>query len=330
MSNNLTLITGSTGLIGFNIAEQLLAKNRKVRVLVRNVEKAKQVLPSACEFYQGDITDIGSIEKAMQDVAIIYHCAGLPEQWLKSNTTFDIINANGTKNIVDIALKNKVNKFIYTSTIDVFKAGKGEQFDESIIDDQPKGTYYERSKQKADKIVTDALQKGLQAIFLHPSGVYGYGPKNTGEAGLNGLLIKYYKKELPAILPGGMPVVYSTDVASGHILAEEKAKTGARYILSEEYYPLVDIFKIAAPILNKTYVPFVVPLSIAKGISRMGELVASVINKPPLVPAGQLTFSQWQAKPINTKAKKELGWTSLSLHDGIKTTIDFLKQSGQI
>ena len=122
-----TLVTGATGLAGYNIVKVLLKRNRKVRALVRSIEKGRKILPNTVELVQGDITDKSSLIEAMKGCNIIYHAAGYPEQWQKDPETFHRVNVAGTQNMIDVAIESKIEKFIYTSTIDVFE-GKKESF----------------------------------------------------------------------------------------------------------------------------------------------------------------------------------------------------------
>ena len=319
----LTLVTGGTGLVGFNVIKALLSRGRKVRALVRSPEKGARLLPEGVDIVSGDVTDKASVLRAMQGCSVVYHIAGYPEQWKKSPSIFDQVNVGGTQNMIDAALALGVDRFIYTSTIDVFKAGKGETFDESIIDTTPKWTFYERSKQEADRHVVAALEKGLPALFIHPAAVYGPGPSDS--PGINELICKLYKNQVPALLPGGFPVVYSVDVGEGHVAAEEKAAIGERFILSESYQSLD---RLAGEILttlglNKS-TPFVLPYPLAKVASVMTEAVADVINKPPLIPKGQLHFLQWQAIPSSKKAQAQLAWQPTPVSQGLKKTVEFL------
>lgn len=319
------LVTGATGLVGYNIVKALLEENRAVKAFVRSPEKAKGILPGHCEIVQGDITDIKSIERAIKGCDIVYHAAGFPEQWMRKPDVFFKVNVEGTKNMIDAALENNVKRFVYTSTIDVFSAGPGEEYDESKIDKIPKGTYYERSKQLADEHVVLAMERGLRAVFIHPSGVYGPGP--TDSPGTNDLIAKLMKKQIPMLLPGGLPIVFAEDVGIGHVLAEHKAPVGGRYILSEAYYDLSELAEIILEELNfdKNSLPKIMPLALAKMVSRATEFFAYLTNKPPLIPKGQLHFLQWKAVPQSGKAKRELGWKPVSTREGIRRTIEFLK-----
>ncbi|MDX2169363.1 MAG: NAD-dependent epimerase/dehydratase family protein, partial [Deltaproteobacteria bacterium] len=233
------LLTGATGLVGGSIARALLAAGRGVRALVRDPQRARRVVPAECELVAGDVTDAASLAPALDGCRVVYHAAGLPEQWLADPTTFERVNVGGTANLIAAALAARVERFVYSSTIDVFAAAPGATYDESVIDPQPKGTAYERSKQAADRLVVAALQRGLPAVFLHPSAVYG--PVPAASPGLNDLIARLLRGEIPMLLPGGMPLVYAPDVAAGHLLAEARAAVGARFILSESYHSLADI-----------------------------------------------------------------------------------------
>ncbi|HLO16138.1 MAG TPA: NAD-dependent epimerase/dehydratase family protein, partial [Anaerolineales bacterium] len=114
-----TLVTGSTGLIGYHIVQALLRRGRCVKVLVRSIDRGKMLLPEVCEFVQGDITDQVAVRRAMEGCAVVYHAAGLHEQWLFDPALFDQVNVGGTQNVLEAASAHSVRRFIYTSTFDV-------------------------------------------------------------------------------------------------------------------------------------------------------------------------------------------------------------------
>lgn len=327
------LLTGATGLLGNAIARLLLAEGRPVRALVRNPGRAAGIVPKGCELVAGDVTDAASVLAAAQGCGTIYHAAGLPEQWLADPKEFDRVNVDGTRHCIASAEAVGVRRFVYASTIDVFRfAPPGVPFDESEIDAAPKATFYERSKQEADRLVTAAVAKGLPAVFLHPAGIYGEGPLTS--PGTNHLIADLVLGKVPMLLPGAIPVVYSDDVALGHILAEKNATVGSRYILSESTHSLTDIAAMVAREAAKTgrscKVPPVMPNAVAKIVAHVGEFVSGFTGKPPLLPKGQLEFLQYGAVPSGAKATRELGWKPRSFEQGLAETIVFLKQQRRI
>lgn len=318
MADDLTLVTGATGLVGHSVAAELLARGRRVRALVRDVERAHAIVPAGAELALGDVTDEASVARAVAGCRVVYHAAGLPEQWLRDRAAFQRVNVGGTRAVGEAALRAGVERFVYTSTIDVFRAARGERFDESTLDDAPKGTHYERSKQDADRWVAQAQARGLPAVFLHPAAVYGPGP--AGSPGTNQLVTDLRARKVPALLPGSMPVVYSRDVGAGHVLAETRP-VGSRYILAERTYTIQELAAAVAALVPAARVPRTLPLWMARLVSAVGEALSRVTRRPPLLPRGQLHFLLWGAHPDSARAQRELGWKPTPLAEGLRALL---------
>ncbi|MBA2545845.1 MAG: SDR family NAD(P)-dependent oxidoreductase [Solirubrobacterales bacterium] len=322
------LVTGATGTVGHPIARRLAEAGDHVRALVRSPERAAASLPDGVEAVAGDVTDAASVRDAVAGASVVYHAAGMPEQWRLDRADFTRVNVDGTRNVVEAALAAGVERFAYTSTIDVFAWTPGEPFDESVIDPEPRPTHYERSKQDADRIVVDATQRGLDAVFLHPSGVYG--PAPVLAAGANQLLADLATRKVPMLLPGGFPVVYNEDVAEGHLRAVAEAPAGARFILSDAYLTLVELAEAVKRRVADAKVPPVMPIAVARAVSNAGERIARVIKRPPLIPRGALHFLESHAVPVAEHARAELKWEPRSAEDGIASTLEHFRDQGWV
>jgi nucleoside-diphosphate-sugar epimerase len=319
------LITGATGQVGNAIARRLAADGVAVRALVRSPERAR-VLPEGAEPVFGDVTDAASVRAALDGVGTVYHSAGIPEQWRKDVGEFARVNVEGTRNVAEAALAAGVERFVYTSTDDVLVGPPGVTFDESVVNPQPGVTPYQRSKQEADRIVVAALDRGLPAVFLHPAGVYGPAPFLV--KGLNDLLMQLAKNKTPAVLPGGMAVAYSEDVADGHIRAAAQAPVGARYLLTEDFHTLTEIARTVARAEPRAKVPRVMPLGVARAVSTVGEGVARVIGRPPMIPRSVLQFLERGSRPSGARARSELGWDPTPFPTGVERTLEHFRQQG--
>jgi nucleoside-diphosphate-sugar epimerase len=321
------LITGATGQVGNAIARRLAADGAEPRALVRSPERAK-ALPDGAQPVFGDVTDADSLRAALDGCATVYHSAGIPEQWRKDTDEFARVNVEGTRNVVEAALAAGVERFVYTSTDDVLVGPPGAQFDESVINQKPGETPYQRSKQEADRIVTAALDRGLPAVFLHPAGLYGPAPFLV--KGLNDLLMELAKRKTPMLLPGGMGVAFSEDVADGHVRAAAQAPVGARYILAESFQSLTDIARAVAASEPRAKVPRVMPLGVARAVSMAGEGVARVTGRPPLISRSVLLFLERGSRPSGERARAELGWSPTPFATGVERTLAYFRQRGWI
>lgn len=64
-ANNVILITGATGRIGRRVVAGLVSADQPVRVLVRDKEKAKRILPTGIEVFTGNLADYDLVKSAI-------------------------------------------------------------------------------------------------------------------------------------------------------------------------------------------------------------------------------------------------------------------------
>src|SRR2546423_5690157 len=134
------LVTGATGKVGHATARTLLAEGHEVRALVRDPERAAEMVPQGAELVRGDVTDPASVARAAEGREVVFNAMGLPEQWLADPAAFQRVNVDGTRTVVEAARAAGATRLVHTSTLHVFHARAGESFDESAGVGQPKGT----------------------------------------------------------------------------------------------------------------------------------------------------------------------------------------------
>jgi len=150
---------------------------------------------------------------------LVFSAMGLPEQWFADEGVFDRVNAVGSGELARAAREAGVRRFIHTSTNDVFHAEQGASFDESELAGYPKVTAYERSKQKAERLVLPERRAGeMEVVITNPTAVYGPGPSSSHTLE-NGLLRPLVENKLPALVPGGIGLVFVDGVVAGHLVA---------------------------------------------------------------------------------------------------------------
>ncbi|MCC7534671.1 MAG: NAD-dependent epimerase/dehydratase family protein [Deltaproteobacteria bacterium] len=318
----LVLVTGATGLVGNAIARRLVARGDTVRALVRDPESARRVLPEGTALVRGDVTDLASVREAARGVALVFHAAGMPEQWQRDEGIFDRVNRGGTVSVLRAARESGVERVVYTSTMDVFAAPPGGTLVETNVDHEVKPTAYERSKQAADREVEAAAREGLDVVSICPSAVYGPSPSRTG---LNALFVRLLAGKVPMLPPGGMSVVYVDGVADAHLAAARSGERGARYLVSDCYVSNREFGETIARIAGLGRVPPSSPMWLLGAIAATSAPLARIFGFTPLVAPGEVAFLRWQVRVDARKAQSELGFVPTALEDGVRRTVESLR-----
>ena len=240
------LVTGATGLVGYNVVSQLLKRHGSeicVRAMVRSLPQARAVLPAECQLVEGDLNDAEAVRRAVTGVDSVFHAGGPPEQWVRDPSFFDV-HITAARNIVEAMEEQKVRYLVYTSTMDTLKINPGQPYDESqsAVGELPSA--YQRAKMKATQLILEAArQEKVSAAVIHPSAVYGPGPVfNT----LNEAFMKMANNQIPILLQGGYACVFAEDVGFCHVRALEELKrgsipSGSQFLVSGPFRSLRDM-----------------------------------------------------------------------------------------
>ncbi len=117
------LITGGSGSWGNELTSQLLEKNpRKIIIFSRGelaqVNMERKFQDDRIQFVIGDVRDYESVNRVCKGVDIVFHLAALKHVPVCENQPQEAIktNINGTTNLVNACVENKVKKFIDVST----------------------------------------------------------------------------------------------------------------------------------------------------------------------------------------------------------------------
>jgi nucleoside-diphosphate-sugar epimerase len=156
------LVTGANGFIGGWLAETLcLTGAAHVRAGIRNWGSAARLGRFPMEIVLCDIMDKAQIAQAIAGGTCVIHCAKGSEESI----------TQGTRNMLEAALRQKVRRFIHLSTAEVY-GNPGGEIDE-MFPYQYTGSPYGDSKIEAEKLCWDYYGKGLPVAVIRPSIVYG-------------------------------------------------------------------------------------------------------------------------------------------------------------
>ena len=312
------LVTGGTGVVGAPIVSGLVARGVQVRCLVRDRSSAEGLLPPQAELVVGEIESGNDLVRATAGCDAVFHVAGIVEQWTRDRDVFRRVNLEGTRNALKAARVTGVDRFVYVSTQDTFDLTR-DPFDETMPSHDRNPSAYEASKIAAQELVDEAGREGLSVCSVHPCAVFGPGAARA--TGLTALIVGLRQGKIPQLLNGGLAVVFNADVAVGAIAAAEQRVSGVKYIFAESYRTLKEIAEAVHQLHPPAAVPRVLPLWAAQFIARVGEPLAKVTGRPPILARDTLGVLMRTGRPSAAKAERELGWTPTPFFEGIQRTL---------
>lgn len=168
------LITGGTGFLGCHLSRQFLKEGYTITLFDLADLDAKDLFGKV-RVIKGDIRDKETINQAMKGQHLVVHAAAaLPIQ--QSKKSIFSTNVDGTKNVLDAALKEKVKRLVFISTTAVYGVPKHlPEKEDSPLD--PIG-YYGESKIAGENLCKRFMKKGLEVNIIRPKTFVG--PERLG------------------------------------------------------------------------------------------------------------------------------------------------------
>ena len=235
------LVTGGAGFIGSNFVEMFtqdaFPQISEIVVLdeltyagsLENLDKS--MTDSRVSFIEGDICDFEAVQKATKGVDAILNFAAESHVDRSIDSAFEFVRTNilGVQNLLDVAKRNGLKRFLQVSTDEVYGSiatGSWSE-NETLLPNSP----YAASKAAADLLVRSySRTHGMDTIITRCSN--NYGPRQYPEK-----IIPFFVKTL---MSGGKVPIYGdgsnirdwlhvTDHCQGIAIALTKGKAGEIY-----------------------------------------------------------------------------------------------------
>jgi dihydroflavonol-4-reductase len=274
------LVTGSAGLVGKELVNQLLEKNFSV-IALYNKTPLQNIQNKNLSVLQCDLLDTSALEDALQGITEVYHCAGLVSFSPGKRNDLFKLNVEATANIVNASLNAGVKKIVHVSSV----AALGKKRKEELINEKMYWTpetgnsLYAQSKYLGEMEVWRGVAEGLQAVVVNPSVILGDGDWNSGSTAL----FKKVHSGLKWYSEGVTGFVGLKDVCKAMILLMESDIYSERFILSADnksykdiLFNIADGFKLPRP--NKKVTPLLAGL-----LWRLENIKSKLTGKDPLI-----------------------------------------------
>ncbi len=307
------LIIGATGFIGKRLLTTLQDKGVKIRALVRNPSSLVGTkIKDNCEIMVGDFRDQKVVEKALQDIKHVYHLAVAHSNSLEGYINSDV---EPTKKLIELCKAHKIQRFIYTGTIDSLYLGPdaGSIKESDGVDSEiEQRNNYARSKAITEAYLNKLYQdEKFPVVIVRPAIVLGAGGPlaHPGVANWSGLgRCAFWGKG-----DNNLPLVLVDDIVDGLVrVLETKGIEGNTYNLSakssisaQDY--VAEIEKVLGSKINKA------PSSYLKYyVEDMTKWVLKILARHPDAKRKPST-RDWRCRGQHASfdtsaAEKDLGW----------------------
>jgi len=271
-------------------------------VLSRNADEDarrwKDVEPIA-----GDVSDAMSLRSAVATCDAIVHVAGIVTEH-PPDATFQKINVQGTRNVVDEAIRSPVRRFIYMSSLG---ADRGS-------------TDYHRSKREAEKIVRSST---LDWTILRPGNVYGPGDEVIST------ILKMIRvlPAVPVVDSGEQPFqpIWFSDLGKVTAAVIERSDLAGETleVSGPDVTSVNDILVRLGKITDRTPVKVPVPLPAATLAAKVASLVADIpVDETKLTMLRENNVLAADAGNV----LERLGVEATSLEEGLRKLADLLPE----
>jgi len=322
------LVTGGTGFVGANLVRELLADGCSVRVLARKGGDRRALEGCAVEIAQGNLLDPASLRAAVAGARRVYHVAANYRLWARDPSELYRANVDGTRHLLAEAAEAGAERIVYTSTVGALGIPKdGTPGDEAT----PVGLEdmvgpYKASKFLAERVAEEWAARGAPIVIVNPStpvGPWDVKPTPTGQ-----MVVDFLRGKMLGSIDTGLNIVHVRDVARGHILAADRGRIGQKYLLGNQNFSLVELFRTLARITGLREPRFRVPYSVAWLAALCMEGAARLTGGTPQVPLNAVRMGRKRMYFSAAKAVRELGMPQTPAEDALRDAVTWFVERG--
>lgn len=331
-------LTGATGLVGGHLCQRLLQEETvQIRVLHRaqsdlgRLEKIlayyqadSQKAMAKIEFRETDFEDIRDLESALMGSHQLFHCAATVSFSPRDRDALLYQNPALTRDLVNLSLALKIEKFNYVSSVAALGRGPGqEDFDEnSHWINSKSNSLYARGKYAAELEVWRGQEEGLSVVIVNPSIILGPGDWTQGSSAI----FPKIAKGNPFYPTGVNGFVDVRDVAELLVQLAQSELSGERFVLCAENWSYRDVFSTIAQ--NTGAKPPTYPLKnwMLSLAWRWEYLRSSLTGKNPFITRSTAHTAQNVYRYHSDKLKKQLAFRFRLLEQSIEDFSRFYRQ----
>ncbi len=331
MAGDKVLVTGASGFVGSAVAHALVRSGYSVRALTRCTSPRTNLANLDIEIAEGDMRDAAAVKRAMTGARFLFHVAADYRLWARDREEILTTNRDGTRNLMQAALHEGVERVVYTSSVATIACTKdGKPADETMRLAQSCAIgAYKRSKVAAEQVVeTMITRERLPAVIVHPSTPIG--PRDVKPTPTGRIILEAAAGRMPGYVDTGLNLVHVDDVAKGHLAALERGEIGERYILGGQDASLARLLADIAALCGRKAPKLQFPRALVYPLAIAAEAAAHFTKREPFVTVDGLRMSKHRMFFSSAKAEHKLGYAARPYGEALAEALAWFRDNGYL
>lgn len=320
-------ITGATGLVGANVAEQALAQGHEVICTQRGARPVEHLSHLPVTWRSADLSDEAALATAFAGAEVVVHAAAAVGAGTKVTAAMRDINVGGTQRVMNACHAAGVRRLLHVSTVAAIGVSDGTR---DVTEEDPfnfaahglMDGYVETKRAAQDLVVSAARAEKIDAVVVCPT--YMFGPYDIKPSS-GQIVVALSRGQIPTTTSGSQNIVDVRDVARGILLAAEKGRTGELYILGAENVTYGETFRRIAKLGGWKAPSLAVPHWVAAPLGWFGDLRAALGGAPQVTSITLRWAYEEGFRFSHDKAARELGYAPGSADAGIAACIAWMR-----
>jgi dihydroflavonol-4-reductase len=331
MATLTTLVTGGSGFIGSHVIRKLVERGERVRALVRPGSSLANLQGLAVEIVRGDLREPETCRGALRGCHTVFHVAADYRLWAPDQDEMYRTNVLGTRHLLRLAFAEGAEKFVYTSTVATIAPPRNGELsnEESVATLAQMIGPYKCTKFLAEQEALAVARKGFPVVIVNPTAPVGPGdikPTPTGR-----IILDFLNRRMPAYVDTGLNWVAVEDVASGHLLAAERGKSGERYILGHRNLTMKQVLDILEELTGLPAPRLRLPHGVAMAAGYAENFLSSrLLRRAPRIPLDGVRMSRYKMFVDCGKAMRELGYEPQPIEGALARAVEWFRDAGYI
>ena len=320
-------VTGSTGFVGLNLVQRLVADGWDVTALHRASSDLTYLRRFAPRLAVGEITDAASLLTALPAACdTVFHVAGNTSMWRPKNAEQTRDNVDGTRNVVEACVAKGVRRIVVTSSISAYGTVSGAVTEETTSLAPSSSVNYQKTKWEAEQLARAATTRGLEVIVLQPGGILG--PYDVGTWSRLFLLVRDGK--LRGVPAGGRTFAHVREVVAAHVAAADRGENGGSYILGGTNATMLDLVREIGRVMGKPTPSRETPLILVKVVAVLGDVVSRITGREPDVTPDMAEAFGLTMTVTSAKAQRDLGFRIVPLRTMVEDCHRWMVAEGRL